>query len=252
MGIDCRFWMFPQQRAFRPNAEQFACLANSLRDGNWVPKPDAPGQKSRIFELLPVDSPSPMAKKPTRVQAMDSQPFAAGWVEFHSQYELVVEWHVQNLREAVVQYPFEFDPYPDSGPPYFYVRLILGQEFFYWTGENVMPFEDASTKCLCGEQLAYWTGWAHGAPSERIHRACPRCGKEFDPSGKVCKILDGWTGAASPLIGGLTFRFAMVVDCHKYWPHDREASKRFHLRADFLDLWRKCVGVPFQLVVTFD
>jgi hypothetical protein len=54
------------------------------------------------------------------------------------------------------------------------------------------------------------------------------------------------------LPGGLTFRFALVVDCHKYFPSDEEAGRRFHLKEKFLDLWRKFMGVPFELVVTAD
>jgi hypothetical protein len=117
MGVDCRFWVFPRERAFRPTAEQVALLANALRDGSWVPKPEASGQRSQASELLPGNAVT--SKKPARVQEFDSQPFTPGWVEFHSQHELVMDWHVQNLLKAGVQYPFVFDPYPDSGPPYF-------------------------------------------------------------------------------------------------------------------------------------
>src|SRR5260221_7282071 len=237
MGVDYAVWLFPQERAFRPNSDQFARLANALRNGNWVPMPTASGQHSQFIELLPGNSVA--GKKPARIQEFDSNPFTPSWMEFHSQHELVMDWHVRNLRKAGVQYPFIFDPYPDSGPPYFYLPLILGQDYFYWTGENVMPFDDATTQCVCGEQLSYWTGWAQGTPSQRIHMVCPQCSRGFDPSGKTCDILDGWTGVPTPLMGGLTFRFALIVDCHKYWPQEENALRRFHLREDFLDLWRK-------------
>lgn len=100
--------------------------------------------------------------------------------------------------------------------------------------------------------MVYYTGWAHGPRSGRIHRICPSCGSNFDPCSATCKILDGWRGEPHPLKGGLTFRFALVVDCHKYWPHEEEALKRFELRQDFLDLWRTHIGVPFERVVTVD
>jgi hypothetical protein len=250
MGVDYVVWIIPKQREFRASAEQVADLANALRDGGWVPKPGAAGQKSKAIELLPGNGSE--GNKPARIEDFESAPFTPGWVEFRSQHEFVMDWHVQNLREAGVEYPFVFDPYPDSGPPYFYVRLILGQDYFYWTGENVMPFADTATKCACGEQLAYWTGWAHGVGSQRIHHKCPNCGRGFDPSGKSCRLIDGWTGVSSQLPGGLTFRFALVVDCHKYFPSDEEAGRRFHLKEEFLDLWRKFIGVPFELVITAD
>src|SRR6266436_7961932 len=134
MGVDCRVWIFPQQREFRPSAEQIAGLANALRDGRWVPKPEAPGQYSRINELLPGNSVA--GKKPARVHEFHRESITPSWVKFHSEHELVMDWHVQNLRDAGVPYPFVFDPYPDLGPPYFYVRLVLGHDYFYWTGEN--------------------------------------------------------------------------------------------------------------------
>jgi hypothetical protein len=250
MGVDYLVWIIPKQRSFRPTADQLSGLANALRDGCWCPKTDAPGQRSGFSELLPGDSVA--GKKPTRTQGFASEPFTPSWVEFHSEHELVLDWHVQNQKEAGVQYPFVFDPYPDSGSTYFYVRLILGHEYFYWIGENVTPFDDADTRCVCGEQLAYWTGWAHGVGSQRIHYVCPKCGRGFDPSGKTCQILDGWTGVPAPLLGGLAFRFALVVDCHKHWPHEEEEGRRFHLRPEFLDIWRKFIEVPFEQVVTFD
>jgi hypothetical protein len=250
MGVDYVVWVIPKQRLFRPGADQIANLANALRDGGWVPKVETPGQRSLVRELLPGESIG--RDKPTRASAFDPEPITASWVEFHSEHELVFDWHVQNMQAAGVQYPFVFDPYPASGPPYFHVRLILGGDYFCHSGENVMPFEEQATQCSCGEQLAYQTGWSPGLGFDRIHHICTRCGQAFDPSGIAGVILDGWTGQSSPLIGGLTFRFALVVDCHKYWPHDEEEGRRFHLREDFLNLWRANIGVPFDVVTTFD
>jgi hypothetical protein len=162
-----------------------------------------------------------------------------------------LRWDVQDMRAAGVRYPFAFDPFPDSGPPYFFVYLILGDNYFYYTGENVMPFADSATKCQCGEQLAYWTGYSV-APAQRISRTCQNCGRTFDPSTASCDVLDGLTGDPAPLAGGLTFRFALIVNCHKYWPRDPAELGRFTLRPEFLDLWRTHSGVPFDQVVTFD
>jgi hypothetical protein len=249
MSVDYQVRVIPQQRDFRPSAEQVASLANALREDRWVPKPEASGQRSEVLELLPGEE---AGKKPVRKQELAPEPLTASWIEFHSQHELVLNWDVRDQHAAGVQYPFNFDPYPDSGPPYFRIYLILGDNYFHWTGENVMPFDEQATKCTCGEQLAYWTGWAAGVGSERIHRECPKCKRSFVPSGIACDLLDGWTGNARPLIGGLTFRFALVVDCHKYWPHEEEIERRFSLRPEFLEPWQTYIHAPLELVVTFD
>ena len=251
MGVDYTVWTIPQLRTFRPDAEQFANLANALRESGWVPKSEFVPRSLQISELLPGNS--DFGEKPGWAKEIDPEQFTPGWVAFHSQRELVIDWWVNNMIEAGVQYPFVFDPYPDSGPPYFGISLLQGEEFFYATDENVMAFEEDATRCACGEQLA-WDSYSKGAPartpSQRIHPKCPKCGRSFDPSDIACDVLDGWTGEPTPLAGGLTFQFALVVHCHKYWPREEEAQRRFKLREDFLDLWRTHVGVPFEQVVT--
>jgi len=102
MGVDCVVWIFPKQRIVRPTADQLSALANALRDGCWCPKPDASGQRSGFSELLPGNSVA--GKKPTRTQGFSSDPFSPSWMEFYSEHELVLDWHVQNQREAGVQY----------------------------------------------------------------------------------------------------------------------------------------------------
>jgi hypothetical protein len=251
MGVDYQVWIIPKQRSFRPNADQVANLANALREGRWVPASEAEGQRSEILELLPGGD--TVKKKPARVHTFTTEPFTAAWIEFHSQHELLLNWSVNDQRAACVQYPFSFDPYLNSGStPYFYVYVVLGHDYFCYTGETVMPIDEQSTRCACGEQLAFWTGYASGAPSQRIFSHCPKCSRDFDISGVSCDVQDGWTGKPSPLRGGLTFRFALIVNCHKYFPHDEEGAKRFHLRPEFLDLWRTHIGVPFEQIETWD
>lgn len=250
MGVDYTVWIIPQQRTFRPNGDQVANLANGLTEGGWVPRQEVVPRSLQISELQPGNS--GFGEKPGWAREIDPGQFTAGWVALHSQRELVVSWAVNNMLEAGVQYPFTFDPYPDSGPPYFFISLIQGDEFFYGIDENIMAFEEDATRCACGEQLA-WDSYLKGAPAaplQRIHPTCPKCGRSFNPSAIACDILDGWTGEPSPLVGGLTFHFALVVHCHKYWPQEEEAERRFKLREDFLDLWRHHIGVPFEQIVT--
>jgi hypothetical protein len=124
MGVDYVAWVIPKERLFLPNAQQFADLANALRDGNWVPGTDAPGQGSEIRELLPSANIN-SKRKPAMVSRFGCEPFAATWVEFHIRHELILEWNVRDSSLAGVQFPFVFLPYPDSGHTYFCTRLIL-------------------------------------------------------------------------------------------------------------------------------
>ena len=90
MGVDYTVWIIPHQRTFRPNAEQFSNLANALSNSRWVPKPEAMGQGSEICELLPCND--AFRRMPERTKKFDPEPFTPGWVEFHSEHELVLRW----------------------------------------------------------------------------------------------------------------------------------------------------------------
>jgi hypothetical protein len=250
MGVDYRVWLIPRQRSFRPASDQIAKLANALRKGKWVPMPDASGQSSKAVELLPGKTST--GDKPHRSEPLAPTAIEAGWIELHSQHEFVLEWWVNDAAQSNVQFPFTFVPYPESQHTYFGIRLMAGPEYFYWTGENVMPFGDSATQCECGEQLAYWTGFAAGVPSQRIHSQCPACGRAFDISEIEGEIMDCWTGERHPLLGGLAFRFALQVDCHKNFPHEEEAFRRFSLQDAFHELWRTHIAVPYDTLDTAD
>ena len=247
MGVELQVWLIPKSRSFHPTLEQFAALANALKTARWLPSVGAEGQRTRMLELLP-GSEGPVSKKPTRVHERDDRPLTAAWLETLAEHEIVLEWNIDNVMEAGVEYPFQFDPDPDSGPPYFAVRMFLGNDYFYETNECVTPFDEQGTHCKCGEQLVYDTGWSGVIGGSRIHHLCPGCGSEFDTSEITSEVLDVWTGEPS-VSGGMAFRFAIQVDCGKHFPHDEEEARRFKLRAEFLAIWEEKIGVPFEVVL---
>lgn len=243
MGVELQVWVIPKSRSFHPSLEQFAALANALKAANWLPAAGAEGQRTRILELLP-GSEVPVSKKPTRVHERDDRPLTDAWLETLAVHEIVLGWNIDNVVEAGVEYPFQFDPYPDSGPPYFAVRMFLGNDYFYETNECVAPFDEQAMQCKCGEQMTYETGWSDVIGGSRIHHLCLRCGAEFNPSDRNSEVIEVWTGEPSVLPGGLTFRFALQVDCGKYFPHEEEEARRFKLRPEFLATWEEKIGVP--------
>jgi len=250
MGIDYRVWLVPKDRAFRPNAGQIAALANALREGGWVPRPDADAQRSNLLELLPGGG--PIGKKPTRSQLFQETRFEPSWVAFHSDHELVLEWWVNDAAQSRVQFPFTFVPDPESGFSYFGVRLIIGHEFFYETAENLMPFPESETQCRCGEQLAYWTGAVAGIPSQRIRPKCPKCGNDFDVSKISAEILDAFTGERRFVAGGLAFQFALQIDAHKNFPHEEAEFRRYKIKDGIQELWRAHIATPYEIIDTAD
>jgi hypothetical protein len=249
MGVDYRVWLVPKERSFKPSADRIPALANALYDGNWVPLPEAQGHRSRIVELMPGHDSKNV--KPHRSEPISPTRFESSWVEFHNQHELAFEWWVDDAEASGVQFPFNFVPYPESGHTYFGIRLMSGSEYFYWTGETVMEFGVSETQCQCGKQLAYW-GFAPGLPSQRIIRQCPACDSTFDVSKLAAGIQDCWTGEERLVNGGLAFRFALQVDCHKNFPHEENEFRRFRLKDSIQELWQSHISVPYEMIDTAD
>jgi hypothetical protein len=88
--------------------------------------PGDPGQRSHFSELLPSGPIGLRADQGKLTETFDPEPFTSSWVAFHSEHERVLEWNVRNIKEAGVQYPFTFVPYPGSA--YFEVQVVLGRE----------------------------------------------------------------------------------------------------------------------------
>jgi hypothetical protein len=200
--------------------------------------------------LLPGGGAGWISKRPFNEHPFPAEPISARWIEQLGRNELVLSWHVDNMDEAGVQYPFSFDPWPNAGPPYFTIQIALGDDYFSQFAENIAFLNEQKTKCSCGEQLAYEAGWGPAMGSRRIRRLCPKCGRTFDPSNLACEIQDGWTGEPQVSMGGANFRFALEVDCGKYFPHDEEGFRKFKPREEFLAFWRTHIGVPYEQVDT--
>jgi len=59
-------------------------------------------------------------------------------------------------------------------------------------------------------------------------------------------LRDGWTGVESRSFGGATYRFALVIDCGKYWP-EREAV----VIPEFLALVERTMGIKTRVLRDF-
>jgi len=250
MGVAYCLFIVPQDRTFRPDSRQVANLANALREGGWVPLPQSGGHGSNALELLPTESKGGFTKQPVVEHAFPDAAISPAWIDSIRGHEMALSWSVQDVQEAKVEYPFTFDPWPESGSPYFDIRTVDGDDYFSEFAENIPWLEGTVLKCTCGAQLAYESGWSGFAGSRRIHRKCPDCGRAFDPSTLTCEIQDGWTGEPQIIMGGLTFRFALVINCGKYFPHEEERFRKFKPRNELLALWHSHIGVPFDQIDT--
>jgi hypothetical protein len=150
-------------------------------------------------------------------------------------------------QEAGIKYPFTFGE--DDLSNYHQVMLYLADDFV--THDWTNTFGDAlDDKCSCGEKLGYnpdgkYVQYVVALSIDgRISRKCPACGTVFNPSLHSTLVSDGWDeGATCHLRGGVTFRFAVRIDCHKGWPREHG---RIFLKPEFRQLIEASLGEAFE------
>jgi hypothetical protein len=137
---------------------------------------------------------------------------------------------VESLGASGLRYPLEplpFDDPTDASDCYYEVQFHFGRDFIYHRSEVIDPF-DPSPTCPCGHTLECEPE-SEEDPfcSARLAARCLRCGAAFDPTQLVATGRDGWTGTAMRIQGGASYRFAVVIDCGKFFG---QRQHRFHPR----------------------
>ncbi len=161
-----------------------------------------------------------------------------------------IVWTVDSINESGVKYPLS--PFPDWGDAYYELQLHVAKDYVYHTSESIDRFDRVT--CKCGQSLEpddYYPPWPDGPPvftDPRIPRTCPSCGSPFRPPELVAQIRDGHTGKPVDCPGGVTYLFAVVIDCGKGF-----ARQSWPIRAsdEFLELVTKTLGQPFYQVEEF-
>lgn len=84
---------------------------------------------------------------------------------------------------------------------------ISSGAYVYHTSETVGPFKSSACK-RCGAELV--GDRANIFQEPLILASCPRCGVRFDPSRMRAVRVDPWSGRKSVVVGGTTYRFALI------------------------------------------
>jgi hypothetical protein len=119
---------------------------------------------------------------------------------------------VDTFEEAGIPYPFTFGA---DDTTYHDLVIHLAHDFVHHSSEMIDPID---TRCACGQDLGYDRDGAIRY-DPRIYAMCPWCGQAFDATRRTT-YRDGWTGAHGTILGA-AYRFAVIVDCGKGWPHER-------------------------------
>jgi hypothetical protein len=222
MGVEYRSYLIPRPNTFRPRPDVALALVAALRDDGWLLGPDhkalanLPFAQSRLY--APARGHGYFARR-----VGDRESFSAPLGDlFHgfANRDLMVVWPVESLGASGLRYPLEplpFDDPADAVDCYYEIQLHFGHDYVYRMSESIDPF-DPSPSCHRGHALER-DAESEEDPfySSRLALRCPKCDAKFDPSEFIATGRDGWTGTAIRVPGGMTYRFAVVIDCGKFF-----------------------------------
>src|SRR5215471_12162700 len=208
MGVDYRYYLIPKARAFLPEASQVNSFLRQAEGDAWLRSrypgcitKRAEGQKTRREAIKLENVPSVLTE-------LWNSGIRMGWRLWRRDHDI----------------PYDLEIHASS------------LEYVYHTSETVDWFGDSVNCSQCGTRLDHEAAtYMFGIAA--IYANCPQCGRLFDPSDLPATYTHGWTGEKSVLPGGITYRFALVID--NVPPEEWE---NFQVGSDFVKLARQAFG----------
>jgi hypothetical protein len=149
------------------------------------------------------------------------------------------------------RYPFVNKSPLSREETYYAIKIHSSLAYLYHMSEIIDPFE--TTACQCGVELEY-----HLVDGEdifyttRLRTVCPGCQRLFDPSNLEAPYRSGFTGKYdAPIKGGVTYLFAVIVDCGKCIPADWDRDQEISIRPELKELCERHFSTPFYDVGDF-
>lgn len=213
MGVEYRHYLIPEDNTFSPDPEALCRLVNALLDGDFVPLSTADRFSKNSYEEATSDC---VVQTKNRSLAFFPCPCSPRDVAALGDQDFKLCWSVQSLDESGLVYPLV--SIPEFCDPYYEIEIHMASDFIECGSELIDPLVGAA--CRCGRKLDYWDQNENVIvfSEKRLHRVCPACGRPFRPQEFSARVRDGRTGVAIDRPGGVTYRFAVVVDCGKAYP----------------------------------
>jgi hypothetical protein len=208
LGLEHRYYLIPRPNSFSPEMEQVQLFCEQakrewLKYPGWVAKAD----EKTILRRESIAT--------ANVTTILSELWRSG---------IRMSWPFLQ-RSGGAQYDLEIH--------------ISSQDYIYHTSESIASFGKSVDCRQCSTRLD------HGPLTDifmeaRIHAICPKCGTFFDPSEWPATYTDGWTGAKQMLLGGATYRFALMIN-----NMPEEEQENFKVDSQFRDLSKRVFGCNF-------
>jgi hypothetical protein len=129
--------------------------------------------------------------------------------------------------------------WPNGEVPYDLELHVSPEDYIYHISESVNPFGESVDCRQCGTRLDY-EPQTYLFGTFAIHATCPRCGTFFDPSEWPVTYTEGWTGDKTTLLGGATYRFALILG---NIPDDEQEN--FKVDPQLMELCKRTFGCNF-------
>lgn len=225
MGVESSFYILPEESGYRPDPGLVCQLVRALRAASFLCDPSSPtfgasahragvlsGQadyEGFVWKLLPGRN----------QQAGSLSAFETVLTNLQDS-DVVVKWPISDLNLSGLRYPLTVVPGPEA--VYYDIEFHLTAQTVYHTSEIIEPFEEI--RCRCGRNIQQ-IEWSRQSPLyyPRLPNHCPSCHERLNYALLPLTVHDGFSVAKSQTVGGAVYRFAVVVDCGKYWP-DQEAK----------------------------
>ncbi len=222
MGVEYRRYLIPRPNSFRPTPEALERLIDSLRRERWLLSPTAPERNNLRFGMMTYYAHARTSGFYVK-QGQELGPGPAenlgAFLAANQDRDLLLSWPIESLGRAGLRYPLTPPPFQDEQGAmdcYYEFQLHLSHDYVYHYSEAISPFDDEPACRSCGESLVYSLGHEQDPfYDQRISLRCPSCGELFDSTGLPCTAYDLWTNKEYAIPGGVTYRFAVVVDCGK-------------------------------------
>ena len=168
----------------------------------------------------------------------------AEWFSEHRHLDLSLTFEVQHAGGIGVRDPLsENEPWEQS---YHDFEIHLGRDYIHHSSPSIIPTE-TEILCECGLRIDFQENRQDVFFAARIYFRCPKCLKTFDPNRITAHVREGWSNQVQrTIIGGATYRFAVVVDCGKCLPD--LSGDLIRANPDFLNLCRRVFKTDFYQI----
>lgn len=246
MGVASKFYVLPDNSGYLPEPDVVSDLIKALRVAGFLCDPKSSSFEPSVHRLGAANY---QAEHEGFEWKVDRNRFPGSLIALdshlanHHGADLVLRWPNSDLGRSYLKYPLTIIPGPDG--VYYDIEIHLATDTVYHTSEIFDPFNEV--RCRCGavlkasEPLGYDLFY-----SSRLPNQCSVCRTPINYALLPLTIRDFWTGKESEVVGGITYRFALVVDCGKYWPEQQAA-----VSPDFLAVVEQTLQIKTRVLRDF-